>query len=191
MYDNCDNWTNSFERNYHYHYQLSPCVCLVISRKNQQQLEGARNEHHEDKTKRCCKHSRRPVYATAFLWLVAAHFRSQILATDAFGPLGSCSDVRDEISSTADFDLPPAWPKRPGSARCTRIHHIPSGTRKSASIARLLFACVSSVLFVVLREKGKTIIDDDYGGVEIYGNLFFLCSILLRRDWDERERVEG
>lgn len=38
--------------------------------------------------------------------LAAAHFRSQILATDAFGPLGSCSDVCDEISSTADFDLP-------------------------------------------------------------------------------------
>lgn len=157
MYDNCDNWTNSFERNYHYHYQLSPCVCLVISRKNQQQLEGARNEHHEDKTKRCCKHSRRPVYATAFLWLVAAHFRSQILATDAFGPLGSCSDVRDEISSTADFDLPPAWPKRPGSARCTRANTPHSFRNQEVCLDRPLTFRLRFECFVcgLAREGGK------------------------------------
>lgn len=68
----------------------------------------------------------------------SAHFRSQILATDAFGPLGSCSDVCDEISSTADFDLPSRdrndLEALDARARQTANIATPhsSGTRKSA-----------------------------------------------------------
>ena len=77
--------------------------------------------------------------------LAAAHFRSQILATDAFGPLGSCSDVCDEISSTADFDLPSrdrndleAFDARARqTANIATLHS--SVTRKSAWGIRLTF----------------------------------------------------
>lgn len=60
--------------------------------------------------------------------------------TAAFGALGSRSDVRDEISSTGDFDLP--WrtfeTTRTRGRACVRVHarprmraHIALRTRKS------------------------------------------------------------
>lgn len=59
--------------------------------------------------------------------------------TAAFGALGSRSDVRDEISSTGDFDLPWRALENEEDARaCVRIHarrecavHIALRTRKS------------------------------------------------------------
>lgn len=82
---------------------------------------------------------------------MAAHFRSQILATDAFGPLGSCSDVCDEISSTADFDLP--------SRDRNDLEALDARARQTANIATLhssvtrksawdsIFACVSNIFY--------------------------------------------
>lgn len=82
---------------------------------------------------------------------MAAHFRSQILATDAFGPLGSCSDVCDEISSTADFDLP--------SRDRNDLEALDARARQTANIATLhssvtrksawdsIFACVSNTFY--------------------------------------------
>lgn len=56
-----------------------------------------------------------------FSSLAAARFRSQILGRTHLELLAAAQTVRDEISSTADFDLPVPRPKRPGSpARAAR-----------------------------------------------------------------------
>lgn len=140
-----------------------------------------RSAHH--KTKRCCKHSRRPVYARWRLpssgsWpLTSARKSSRRTHLDLLAA-AQTSAMKYLARLTLIFR-----PKRPGSARCTRApkreysrHHIPSGTRKSASIARLLFARVSSVSFVVLREKKRSIMAVSF----FWKFIFFLCSILLR-----------
>lgn len=101
---------------------------------------------------------------------MAAHFRSQILATDAFGPLGSCSDVCDEISSTADFDLP--------SRDRNDLEALDARARQTANIATLhssvtrksawdsIFACVSNIFYslaLVGFERRKKRINGDCG----------------------------
>lgn len=120
---------------------------------------------------------------------MAAHFRSQILATDAFGPLGSCSDVCDEISSTADFDLP--------SRDRNDLEALDARARQTANIATLhssvtrksawdsIFACVSNIFYslalVGFERRKKRINGDRQLWIEFqflrcgfFGTFFFL-----------------